>query len=123
MCLFMVPHFAPIRVDQGNRKGPPRQSRRARNCRCSVGRQTCWCAVLVTKHVQPSIDLFLTEQAGAKIGGDAFHVPPVECTAHNPATGIDVEIRGALNCSKETMASYDGGAQEFITGCEAEVDP
>jgi hypothetical protein len=84
--------------------------------------QTCRCAGLVPKHIQPSIDFLLTEQAVAKIGG-AFHVPPVKWPVHDFATGIDVEIRGGLNCSKETMASYNGGAQECIASCEAEVEP
>jgi YD repeat-containing protein len=32
---------------------------------------------------------------------------------------MDVEIRGALNCGEEAMASYNGGAQEFIGSCVA----
>jgi hypothetical protein len=50
-------------------------------------------------------------------------VPPVKWPVHDPATGIAVEIRGALNCGEEAMASYNGGAQEFIASGEAEVEP
>jgi hypothetical protein len=50
-------------------------------------------------------------------------VPPVKWPVQDFATGIDVEIRGALNCGEEAKASYNGGAQECIASCEAEVDP
>src|ERR1700733_1616893 len=60
---------------------------------------------------------------GWSIGGNAFHVPPVKWPVQDFATGIDVEIRGALDCGEEAMASYNGGAQEFIPSCEAEVEP
>ena len=50
-------------------------------------------------------------------------MPPVKWPVQDFATGIDVEIRGALNCGEEAKASYNGGAQECIASCEAEVDP
>jgi hypothetical protein len=62
----------------------------------------------VSDHLQPSIDFFLTEQTVAKIGGNAFHVPPVERSVHDPATRIDVEIRGALNGGEEAMGLSPG---------------
>ena len=77
----------------------------------------------MSEHLQPSIDFFPTQQPVAKIGGNAFHVPPVEGSMHDTATGTDVEIRGALNCSEEAMASHNGGAQECTADCEAEVEP
>jgi hypothetical protein len=75
--------------------------------------QNWGCAGLVTKYVPPSIDFFLTELAVAKIGANTSHVPPVEWPVHDPATGIDVEIKGALDCSEEAMASYNGSTQEL----------
>ena len=35
----------------------------------------------------------------------------IKWPVHGPATGIDVEISGALNCGEEAMASYYGGAR------------
>ena len=71
--------------------------------RCFRARSLCRLAVcggvefvdsgLVTKRVQSSVYFFPTEQAVAKIGGNAFDVPPVEWPVHDPAIGIDVEIK------------------------------
>jgi hypothetical protein len=111
-------HLSPQLACHG-RSGHPRAPQTPQRTRRKVCVATA--ASLVTKHVQPSIYFFLTEQAVAKIGGNAFHVPPVKWPVHKPAIGIDVEIRGALNCGEEAMASYNGGAQEFVASCEAEV--
>ena len=46
----------------------------------------------MSEHLQPSIHFFPTQQPVAKIGGNAFHVPPVKWPVHDFATGIDAVL-------------------------------
>jgi hypothetical protein len=68
-------------------------------------------------------DLRLRQKPVSQIGGNPFHVPPVEGNAHDLAARVDAEIRGSLNRSKKTVSPCDGGSEKLVIGGKAEVEP